>query len=148
MALPSTSWRSSSDHGMPRKASKPRRARVVAINQHSSDPHFDPRHEVAAVIATGDWLLIDLWARMQDENAMYGDITWTAFVGAKPSPQHRKVFEIVTGARDAALAELQRGFEAGETLRGWQVDQVTRDHISRAGFGDYFGHRLGHSPRT
>ena len=82
---------------------------------------------------------------MQDENAMYADITWTAFVGEKPSSQHRSVFELVIGARDAALAQLRRGFDTGRTLQGWQVDQVARDHISRAGFGDYFGHRLGHS---
>ena len=50
-----------------------------------------------------------------------------------------------SGARDAALAQLQRAFETGESLQGWQVDKTARDHITRAGFGGYFGHRLGHS---
>ena len=118
---------------------------VVAVNRHSSDPHFDPRPETAVPIERGDWLLIDLWGRARDDDAVYADITWTAFVGDKPSSRHRQVFDVVTGARDAALAQLQRAFERGESLQGWQVDRTARDHISQAGFGSYFGHRLGHS---
>ena len=118
---------------------------VVAVNRHSSDPHFDPGPETAAPIERGDWLLIDLWARARDDDAVYADITWTAFLGDKPSSRHRQVFDVVTSARDAALAQLQRAFERGESLQGWQVDRTARDLISQAGFGSYFGHRLGHS---
>ena len=118
---------------------------VVAVNRHSSDPHFDPRPETTVPIERGDWLLIDLWGRALDDDAVYADITWTAFVGDKPSSRHRQVFDVVTSARDAALAQLQRAFERGESLQGWQVDRTARDHISQAGFGSYFGHRLGHS---
>ena len=118
---------------------------VVAVNRHSSDPHFDPGPETTVPIERGDWLLIDLWARARDDDAVYADITWTAFVGDKPSSRHRQVFDVVTGARDAALAQLQRAFERGESLQGWQIDSTARDLISQAGFGSYFGHRLGHS---
>ena len=118
---------------------------VVAVNRHSSDPHFDPRPETTVPIERGDWLLIDLWARARDDDAVYADITWTAFVGDKPSSRHRQVFDVVAGARDAALAQLQRAFERRESLQGWQVDRTARDHISQAGFGSQFGHRLGHS---
>ena len=41
---------------------------VVAVNRHSSDPHFDPTPETAAPIERGDWLLIDLWARAPDDD--------------------------------------------------------------------------------
>jgi Xaa-Pro aminopeptidase len=118
---------------------------VVAVNQHSSDPHFDPKPEDSVLIARGDWLLIDLWARLPDTDAMYADITWTGFVGEEPGPKHREVFAVVIGARDAALAEIERAFREAEVLRGWQLDKVARDHITRAGYGDYFNHRLGHS---
>ena len=118
---------------------------VVAVNTHSSDPHFDPLPENASPIDRDDWLLIDLWARAREDDAVYADITWTAFLGDEPSSLQRQVFDIVTGARDAALAQLQRAFERGESLQGWRVDKTARDHITRAGFGDYFGHRLGHS---
>ena len=118
---------------------------VVAVNEHSSDPHFEPSPRSSRVIEAGDWVLIDLWARLPDEDAMYADITWTAYVGSEVPARNREVFGAVIGARDAALAEMETALAAGRELQGRQVDKVARDFISEAGFGDYFNHRLGHS---
>ena len=52
---------------------------VVAVNEHSSDPHFDPTPEDSAAIQSGDWVLIDLWARLTGDDTMFADITWTAY---------------------------------------------------------------------
>lgn len=118
---------------------------VVAINEHSSDPHFEPTQEASSIIREGDWVLIDLWARLPGDDSVFADITWTAFVGDRVPEDHQKVFDAVTGARDAAVAELERVMADGATLQGWQVDRVARTHIGETGFGDYFNHRLGHS---
>ena len=118
---------------------------VVAVNEHSSDPHFDPTPDAAVAIKPGDWVLIDLWSRLAREDAMFADITWTAYVGGKVPEPHQRVFDTVIGARDAALAELERASREGQLLEGWQLDQVARDFIARAGYGDHFNHRLGHS---
>ena len=37
----------------------------VAVNEHGADPHFDPTPANSHVIGLGDWVLIDLWARME-----------------------------------------------------------------------------------
>ena len=118
---------------------------VVAVNEHASDPHFDPTPEAAAVIKAGDWVLIDLWSRLDGQDTMFADITWTACVGDRVPPLHQRVFDAVIGARDAAVVEMERAFDAGRLLHGWEVDKVARDHIARAGYGAYFNHRLGHS---
>ena len=118
---------------------------VVAVNDHSSDPHFEASPRSSRVIEAGDWVLIDLWARLPDEDAMYADITWTAYVGSEVPARKLRVFDAVIGARDAALAEMEAALAAGRELQGRQVDKVARDFISEAGFGDYFNHRLGHS---
>ncbi len=118
---------------------------VVAVNDHSSDPHFEPATGSSRVIEAGDWVLVDLWARLPDEDAMYADITWTAYIGSEVPARNRQVFDAVIGARDAALAEMKMAFAGGRELEGRQVDKVAREFISDAGFGDYFNHRLGHS---
>ena len=118
---------------------------VVAVNEHAADPHFDPTAQNSAVIKSGDWLLIDLWSRLADGDTMFGDITWTAYVGDTVPEQHQQVFDAVVGARDAAVAGMEHAFNAGRILRGWEVDKVARDYIARAGYGAYFNHRLGHS---
>lgn len=76
---------------------------------------------------------------------MYGDITWTAYVGDSVPQKHQEVFDAVIGARDAAVAELGRAFSEGRVLQGWELDKVSRDYISHAGYGGYYNHRLGHS---
>ena len=118
---------------------------VVAVNEHSSDPHFEPTSGNAARISRGDWLLIDLWSRLEGGDTMFADITWTAYVGDRAPRAHQRVFDAVVGARDAAVAAIASAFEAGVELRGWEVDAVARGHIAKAGYGGYFNHRLGHS---
>ena len=83
---------------------------VVAVNAHASDPHFEPTIPLSSVIKAGDWVLIDAWARVSGEDAMFADITWTAYLGNQVPKPHQKVFDAVVGARDAALAELERAF--------------------------------------
>ena len=118
---------------------------VVAANAHAADPHFEPTPDNAAVIKRGDWVLIDLWTRQPHEDAMFADITWTAYIGDSAPPRHRQVFDAVIGGRDAAVEMLEQAHSNGEILEGWQLDAAAREHITRAGFGDYFNHRLGHS---
>jgi Xaa-Pro dipeptidase len=54
----------------------------------------------------------------------------------------------VRDARDSGAKFVQDAIAAGEKFAGWQVDQATRSSIKKAGFGDYFVHRTGHSIGT
>jgi Xaa-Pro aminopeptidase len=51
----------------------------------------------------------------------------------------------VRDARDRAIEKVQKAFSAGETIRGFEVDDACRGHIKSKGYGDYFVHRTGHS---
>lgn len=119
---------------------------IAAVGPHSSDPHYEPTPQKAAVVRKGSWLLLDLWARRKGEpEAIYADITWTGFVGKQPTAEQVKVFEAVRDARDAAVDLIQTSWQRGERLEGWRVDRAARNVIERRGFGNYFVHRLGHS---
>jgi Xaa-Pro aminopeptidase len=54
----------------------------------------------------------------------------------------------VRDARDAGIKAVEQGISAGKNMAGWQVDRAARDHIKKAGFGEYFIHRTGHSIST
>ena len=122
---------------------------VVAFNSHSSDPHYDPKPSNSAVIRREGWLLIDLWARKKSDSPeqrnISADITWTAKLGEPPSNKHREVFRSVTNARDAAFELLENRVLEGDNPQGWEVDRAARKVIEKAGYGDHFVHRLGHS---
>lgn len=122
---------------------------VVAFNEHSSDPHYDPKPGEAAIIRREGWLLIDLWGRKKPEHEgqrnISADITWTAKLGATPTPEQQKVFSTVTSARDAAFQLLEDRVLDGDNPAGWELDQAARAVIEKAGYGEFFVHRLGHS---
>lgn len=118
---------------------------IVAANQHASDPHYEPAAEDSSVIRPGDWMLIDLWAKPGNRDSVYADITWVAYVGDSVPERHQRIFNIVTGARDAAVKYLEDSFSRGLEIQGWQVDDIARSYIDSQGYGGYFTHRLGHS---
>jgi Xaa-Pro aminopeptidase len=120
----------------------------VAVNANSGDPHYEPRADRSSPVRQGDFVLLDIWAKKNTPNAVYYDITWDGFVGQAPSEQHRQIFEIVRGARDAGVKTVQAAVSAGKKIAGWEVDKAARDFINAAGYGRYFVHRTGHSIGT
>lgn len=117
----------------------------VSVGAHSADPHYEPTPERSAAIRPGDFVLVDLWARERGENSIYGDITWTGYVGSEVPARYADVFETVRSARDAALDAVRAAFASGNTITGADLDTIAREIIVRAGYGDRFVHRLGHS---
>jgi Xaa-Pro aminopeptidase len=118
---------------------------IVAVNEHSGDPHFEPRAERSSKIKEGDFVLLDIWGKKKTPGAVYYDITWTGFVGKNPPERQRKIFEIVRDARDAGVKAVQEAIAAHRKLAGWEVDKATREFIANAGYGQNFVHRTGHS---
>ncbi len=121
---------------------------IVAVNAHSGNPHYEPRADRPAPIHEGDFVLLDVWGKKNTPGAVYYDITWTGFVGKSPSDRQREIFEVVRGARDAGVNKVKSAIAEGRRIAGWEVDRATRDHIKKAGYGDYFIHRTGHSIGT
>lgn len=118
---------------------------IVAVNANAGNPHYEPSEEASSEIRRGDFVLIDMWAKLDQPGAAYYDITWTGFCGPAPREDMARVFEVVRDARDRAIARVMDAVRAGETLRGFQVDDAAREHIAAAGYGEYFTHRTGHS---
>ncbi|MBI2819235.1 MAG: M24 family metallopeptidase [Acidobacteria bacterium] len=118
---------------------------LVAANQNTSNPHYLPGPERSAPIRSGDFVLLDVWGKLELPGAVYYDVTWVGFLGERPPERIQSIFEIVRTARDAAVAAVQRASGMKQTLRGWEVDRVARSVIEQSGYGQYFLHRTGHS---
>ena len=117
---------------------------IVGVNAHASDPHYSPGPEGSAAIRSGDFVLIDMWAKLDIPKSVYYDITWTGVCG-EPTEEMRKVFGVVRDARDRAVERVKRAATATEDLRGFEVDDAARNYIREQGYGKYFVHRTGHS---
>ncbi len=118
---------------------------IVAVNQNSANPHYEPSREGSAPIRPGDFLLVDFWAKLDEKNSVYADYTWVANLGESIPEPIQNIWEIVRGARDAATDYVKAHYLKTLNLQGWQVDAVSRDYITQRGYGEFFVHRTGHN---
>ena len=113
---------------------------------NSADSHYEPTVESSRTIVQGDFVLIDIWAKLEnDPAAVWYDITWTGVVGRSPTPREHLIFNTVRDARDAAIAAVQRAYAEGRAIAGWEADDAARGVIREAGFAEFFTHRTGHN---
>jgi len=117
----------------------------VSAAENAGNPHYLPTASTHRAIRPDEIVLLDLWGKLDTPGAVFADITWMSFSGARPSERHVHAFEAVAAARDAATTLVQRAAAAGQELRGWQVDRAASAVLRSAGYADRILHRTGHS---
>jgi Xaa-Pro dipeptidase len=116
----------------------------VAVDAHSANPHYSAPETGSAVVAAGSFLLLDYAARIGPHGA-WGDLTRVYFMGEQVPSEISRIALIVFAARDAALQLVKDRAAAGKLPTGAEVDAAARNVIVKAGYGDQFLHRTGHS---
>lgn len=104
---------------------------IVAAGPNGAMPHATPGDEA---LGSGRPVVIDMGARL---GGYHADLTRTIVLG-EPDARFREIYAIVLGAQQAALAGLRPGLQAHA------ADALARDVIAAAGYGEQFGHGLGH----
>ncbi len=117
---------------------------IVAIGQNANNPHYGPTKENHSPIKEGDLVLIDMWAKYDEEEAVYADITWMAYIGKEIPSIYKNRFAIVKAARDGVISFLAKELPL-RSVHAYEADDMARKIISDAGYGDYFVHRVGHN---
>ena len=117
----------------------------VSAQENAGDPHYSAQRDKSRPIRPNEILLLDLWGKLPEAGSVFADITWCAFTGSSVPDEYAAAFAAACAGRDASVKLVQESVQKGADLRGWQVDRVCRDVIDKAGYGQYFIHRTGHS---
>ena len=104
---------------------------IVASGARSALPHGVATNKV---IESGDFVTMDYGALY---NGYISDITRTVAVG-EPSEELKKIYDITLEAQLYAMEHIKPG------ITGREADALARDIIAGKGYGEYFGHSLGH----
>jgi len=118
---------------------------IVARQEHSGQPHYETGTGRETRIRENDFVLIDLWARLDQPRSIFSDLTRVGYVGSSVPEKYESVFRVVAEARDAGIAAIRDAFAAHRPIRGSEVDDIVRNVIVRHGYGEFFTHRTGHS---
>jgi Xaa-Pro aminopeptidase len=104
---------------------------IVAAGPNSALPHAKPTERI---IQPGEPIVIDIGAK----TGYYGsDLTRTVCYGV-PDEKFKRVYNTVLDAQQTAIAKIRAG------MTGAEADAIARQVIVNAGYGDAFGHSLGH----
>ncbi|MBP3361830.1 MAG: aminopeptidase P family protein [Clostridia bacterium] len=105
---------------------------ICASGVRSAMPHGTASEKI---IESGELLTLDFGCVL---DGYCSDMTRTVAVG-NPGDRQREIYETVKSAQEAALCEIA----PGKVCR--DIDKAARDIIAGRGYGDCFGHGLGHS---
>lgn len=117
----------------------------ISVGANTANPHYFPTAERSAPIRRGDFVLFDISEKLKRPGAIVADQTWVGYVGESVPDEYVKVFNIVKDARDSATEFVRAAVREGRQIRAAEVDDVSRGVIKRAGYGEQFTHRTGHS---
>ncbi len=104
---------------------------IALSGKNTSLPHGVPSDKV---VENGDFVLLDYGAVV---DGYHSDMTRTVCVG-QPTDEMKKIYDIVLKAQLAGLDNVRAG------ITGKELDKISRDIIDNSGYGEYFGHSLGH----
>jgi len=121
---------------------------LVAVNANAANPHYMPDERKNSPIRENDLVLFDIFAKADSPNSVWSDISWVGYVGKEVPKKFSNIAQIVFDARDAAFGIVKKRFEEEKEIRGYEVDNAAREVIIKAGYGEYFIHRTGHSITT
>nr|WP_120492693.1 Xaa-Pro peptidase family protein [Corynebacterium lactis] len=105
---------------------------IVGSAENGANPHHDFSDRV---IEDGDVVVVDIGGTLP--LGYHSDCTRTYVVG-KPGEKEAAAWAALREAQEAAVAAVRPGVTAAE------IDRVARDHLTDAGYGEYFIHRTGH----
>jgi Xaa-Pro aminopeptidase len=117
----------------------------VSAGPNTANPHYQPSEQHSAPIRRGDFVLFDVSEKLKKPGSIVADQTWVGYVGETVPEEYVRVFQIVREARDSATKFIRAAFAEGRSIRAAEVDDVARGVIRRAGYGEQFTHRTGHS---
>ncbi len=120
-------------------------APIVASQENAGDPHYQPTATRARSIGREEVILLDLWGKLKQPDAVYADISWMGYTGPAVPARVEAAFTAVRDARDAAVEVVTSAAAAGRDVRGYEADRAARAVLQQAGFGAAILHRTGHS---
>ncbi len=117
----------------------------VSAAENTGNPHYLPTAARHRAIGRDELVLLDLWGKLDRPGAVFADITWMGYTGARVPPRFVEAFKAVAAARDAGVGLVKDAISAGRALRGWEVDRAASAVLREAGYGAQILHRTGHS---
>ncbi len=120
-------------------------SQIAASGPNTSFVHYFPKRRGSRIIKKNNLVLIDVWAKLDEKDAPFADITWMGYTGKSAPGNVRKTFNLVIGARDAAIEFLKSNLRKKKLPGSKEMEDSARNYFRKRGVEKHFLHGLGHS---
>ena len=118
---------------------------IVAADENTAIVHYFPQKKSAKIIKKNNLVLIDVWARLNEERAPFADITWMGYCGKVIPTKIKEVFARVIRVRNFIIDFIKKRLKNKEFPKTKEVEMATRNCFRKFGLEIFFLHRTGHS---
>jgi Xaa-Pro aminopeptidase len=121
---------------------------IVAFRENTSYVHYFPEKESAIALKPNSLIMVDIWARLNEKNAPFADITWMAWYGDEIPEDVQKGFQTIISSRDNCLTYIKQALKTGIKLKNRELSRSMTRVVLDSGMQDFIPHGYGHSLGT
>lgn len=118
---------------------------IVAFNQNTSSVHYYPGSKSSRTIERNNLVLLDIWAKLNEEDAPYADITWMGYTGMNVPKEMAKAFNLVVGTRNEVINFIKSRLNKKRLPTSFEVEKSARNYLKKFNVENFFLHGVGHS---
>jgi len=118
---------------------------IISFDQNTSIVHYYPKAKGSRIVGKNNLVLVDIWAKLDEKDAPFADITWMGYTGRNIPPEVKKAFRLVIGARKEAIRFLKEKLKDKKLPRSIEVEKTVRNYLDKFKVEKYFTHGVGHS---
>lgn len=119
--------------------------RIVAFAHNTSFVHYYPKARSSKIIEKNNLVLIDIWAKLDEKDAPFADITWMGYTGKEIPKEIGRAFKLVIGAREETVRFIKKNLKNKKLSRSVEIEKAARDFFDKFNVEEFFTHGLGHS---
>ncbi|NTW61922.1 aminopeptidase P family protein [Candidatus Saccharibacteria bacterium] len=118
---------------------------IVAFRENTSFVHYFPDQKTSKRLTKNSLIMIDIWARLNENSAPYADITWMAWYGGAVPAEIKAGFDIILQSRDQGLEIIRDGLDKGVVIKNSELGRAMEDITLSSDLQEMIPHSYGHS---
>lgn len=120
-------------------------AQIIGFDQNTSFVHYYPKASSSKIIEKNNLVLIDIWAKLNEKDAPFADITWMGYTGKNVPKEIRRVFKLVIGARNEVIKFIKKNLKDKRLPKSVEIEKTARSFFDKFNVEEFFTHGVGHS---
>lgn len=120
-------------------------AQIVSFGKNTPFVHYYPKANSSKIIHKNNLILVDIWAKLNEKDVPFADITWMAYTGNNVPKEIKEAFGLICRVRKESIRFIEKELKSKHLPGSVEIENSARDYLRKLNKEKYFLHGLGHS---